>query len=853
MGDHQGPRGSAERRVWQLSVLMAAGAVAVTLPRIGLEVPDLTWPSIVCLVLIPGFALAEIVVIHLPAQRSSHSHTLRELPAIAGLTFLPTGEYLLAYVLGGGLALMVWSHQRGLKLVFNLSMFGLEAALGIAVYTWILGVDGDPISPLAWGAALAAVLVTDLISAAAVTAAISLTEGKLDREVMREALRSGVPAAAVNTCVALLFVTLVVARPTALPLLGAIVVLLVLGYRVYVSLARGYAQTQQLYEFVEVTSRTTEIEEVIPAILAESARLLKAERAQMAVLAQVDNRDSLRMVTWEDGVRRDESITTDQELKQMWWSSAFDGTSVLRKSDSGSTSGTDGPRDGIAVAMRDDTSVIGVLHVSDRSFDEETFGPEDLRLFEALAAHATVALSKARAIERLKNVAEERRHEAMHDSLTGLANRRAFTLEVEEAMARGRQGAVLLMDLDDFKDVNDTLGHTAGDALLRVTGDRLDLEAPGLVARLGGDEFAVLLLEGGLDAAVEVAQRLRDAVTRPVHLSDVDLITSASFGVAELSGTASSSDDLLAQADVAMYSAKEARTGVESYRAADGVAIERRLVLAADLGNALERGELEVWFQPQARLSDGAVSGFEALLRWSHPQFGWVPPPEVVAVAQRTGLVRPLTDYILDRALLGRVAWQRAGFDLEVAVNVTPRDIADLSLVARVQQALSRAGVPASALVIEVTESDALGDPERSMIVLNGLAHLGVRLSVDDFGTGYSSLAYLERLPVHEVKIDQSFVFRLERDASDSTILRATVNLAHDLGLRVVAEGVESEVSRQLVADLGCDVYQGYGLSRPITDVAVLPWLRVQPAPQLSNRSFVELVSVEKDHGTAAV
>ncbi len=851
MGDHKDSNGSAERRVWQLSVVMALGAVALAALHWEFQPTDLTWPSVVCLALIPAFMLAEIVVIHLPAQRSSHSHTLRELPAIAGLTFLPFGEYLLAYIVGGGLALLLWSHQRGLKLVFNVSMFSLEAALGVTVYTLVLS-GGDPISPVAWAAALAAVLVTDLISATAVTAAISLTEGRLDREVMGEALRSGVPAAVVNTCVALLFVTLVVASPSSLPLLGAIVVLLVLGYRVYVSLARGYAQTQQLYEFVEVTSRSAEIEDVIPAILAESARLLKANRAQMAVLTQTPG--SFRLVTWEEGERHDEEVPHLQELEGAWWGSALTGPPVLMTGDSGagSEAAPGDVRNGIAVAMRDDTEIVGVLHVSNRSFDEETFGQEDLRLFEALAAHATVALSKARAIERLKRVAEEREFEAMHDPLTGLPNRRAFTQAVEAAMAQGQGGAVLLLDLDDFKDVNDTLGHTAGDALLRVTGARLDQESPGLVARLGGDEFAVLLCEGGVDAAVEIAQRLRAAVTVPVSLSDVDLITSASFGVAALAGTAKSSDDLLAQADVAMYAAKEARTGVESYRAADGVAIERRLVLAADLGVALERGELELWFQPQAQLSDGAVSGFEALLRWSHPQFGWVPPPEVVAVAQRTGLVRTLTDYILDQALTSRMAWHGAGFDLEVAVNVTPRDIADLTLVRRVEQALLKTGVPASDLVIEVTESDALGDPERSMTVLNGLAALGVRLSVDDFGTGYSSLAYLERLPVHEVKIDQSFVFRLERDASDSTIVRATVNLAHDLGLRVVAEGVESEVSRLLVADLGCDVYQGYGLSRPIAAAGVLPWLQAMTGRQSEHPRRTDLALVEPQHGIVA-
>ena len=820
---------AAEARVWQLSALMAVGAALIAAPRVMPELENPVMPALACLLLIPVFALTEIVVIHVPAKRSSHSHTLREIPAIAGLTFLPPGQYMLAYVVGGGLALLLWSHQRGLKLVFNVSMFALESAVGAAAYLWVMGASADPISPRAWAAALCAVLLTDLISAAAVTAAISLTEGRFDRAVIREALRSGIPAAIVNTCVALLFVVLLISQPSALPLLAVVVVMLVLGYRIYISLALGYARTQRLYEFVGATTRTAEIEDVIPAILLETARLLRTECAQLAILP--DETGPMHVLTLERGLWREEWLS-EQDVRGLWWGRVLDGESVLldRSDDSGATPQTARPTDGIAVAMRNDDGVVGVLFVSERSFDEETFGMEDVRLFEALAAHATVSLLKARAIETLRDVAEERRLEAMHDPLTGLPNRRAFTEAMEAALQRGDGGAVLLLDLDDFKDVNDTLGHTAGDALLRVTAARLDLEAGGFVARLGGDEFAVLLSDCHMGSAMEVAHRLRSAITRAVPLNDVDLITSASIGVAEMSGTAVTSDEVLAQADVAMYAAKEARTGVEFYRAADGDAIGRRLVLAADLGKALPKGELEIWFQPQALVADGVVSGFEALLRWSHPQYGWVPPQEIVAVAQRTGLVRPLTDFILEAALRNRLTWHRAGFDLEVAVNVTPRDIADLSLTRRVQQALTSTGTPADSLVIEVTESDALGDPERSMIVLTGLSEAGVRLSVDDFGTGYSSLAYLERLPVDEVKIDQSFVFRLEKNRADSTILRATVALAHDLGLRVVAEGVESDLARTLVAEVGCDVYQGYGLSRPIPASDVLAWLKKVPA-----------------------
>jgi diguanylate cyclase (GGDEF)-like protein len=470
-------------------------------------------------------------------------------------------------------------------------------------------------------------------------------------------------------------------------------------------------------------------------------------------------------------------------------------------------------------------TVTAVLMVSERAFEEETFTDEDLRLFETLAAHASVALSRASVVDRLRQLVAEREHDALHDALTGLPNRRAFTEAVERAMATGERRAVLLLDLDDFKDVNDTLGHSAGDGLLAVTGQRLSKRTDGFVARLGGDEFAILLSEPESAEPNAIAVALQRAVTDPVPLLDVELTTSASIGVAEFQGTSASSEEILGNADVAMYKAKRAHTGVEAYRPEDGSLAARRLALAADLPGALADGDLELHMQPQARAVSGKIQGFEALLRWSHPKFGSVPPPEIVAVAQRIGCMRALTDYIVLRALRAHQSWRAAGHELVVAVNITPHDIADATLPSRVASALASTGAPASALVLEIVESDALGDPERALSVLQALAVLGVRLSVDDFGTGYSSLAYLDRLPVHEVKIDQSFVFRLEQDVADATIVRATITLAHELGLEVVAEGVETDLATRLVTEMGCDVIQGFGLGRPMPLDQVLAWL----------------------------
>jgi len=470
--------------------------------------------------------------------------------------------------------------------------------------------------------------------------------------------------------------------------------------------------------------------------------------------------------------------------------------------------------------------VRATLLVLDRTFQQETFDGEDLRLLETLAGHAAVTLDKAHLVDRLVRLADQREHEANHDALTDLPNRRRFQESVLAAVAAGRAGAVLLIDLDDFKDVNDTLGHYAGDALLEVTAQRLQEYRRGDVARLGGDEFAVLLAEATPDEAMRHARVLRQLISEPVAMRDISLITTASIGVASLPTDPAHADQTLTWADVAMYAAKAARSGAELYTTDDTDLVHRRLALAGDLAGAIARSEFELHFQPQVDAVSGAVLGLEALLRWQHPVHGAVPAPETIAVAERTGLGRVLVERILEEALRQRALWAAAGHELMVSVNVTPRDLREERLLDTVARLLVSSGTPPSQLVIEITEHDVMTDPERCAVVLSGLRDLGVQLSVDDFGTGHSSLAYLERLPVHELKIDRTFVQRLGSDIADAVIIRATVSLAHELGLRVVAEGVESDHVLGRARDLGCDVLQGYWIARPMPAALVTRWLR---------------------------
>ncbi len=408
------PDAGPERRqllIWLLAGVMALVAVGIAAPwflrDLGSAVPDLRW-----LALLPLFAVAEVVVIHLPTQRSAHGHTLREIPAVLGLTFLAPQQYVTAYAVGAVLALVVAARMGGVKLAFNAAMFSLEAALGALTYQAILQ-DGDPLSWQGWLAVLVAVLVTDLMSAGAVTLAISLTEGAFDDEVLREALVSGSVAAFINTCVALLIATLVLVQPTALPLLGVIVALLVPGYRVYVSLARGHAQTRLLYRFVDRTSSARSTEELVGIVLQETAELMHAERAYLVELVDADHARCHHLC---DGAVRVDALTAAQSGGAWWWS-ALEAGVVQHERPHGSaevvprdaalavTMAT--PRDGLAARLRDTGDARYLLMVCDRSFEKETFGQEDVQVFEALAAHAGVALERTRTVGDLVEVAAE--------------------------------------------------------------------------------------------------------------------------------------------------------------------------------------------------------------------------------------------------------------------------------------------------------------------------------------------------------------------------------------------------------------------------------------------------------------
>jgi diguanylate cyclase (GGDEF)-like protein len=440
--------------------------------------------------------------------------------------------------------------------------------------------------------------------------------------------------------------------------------------------------------------------------------------------------------------------------------------------------------------------------------------------------------SASRALARQ---AQENHWQARHDGLTGLPNR--TLLHEHGAVALGRFGSprigMLLIDLDRFKEVNDALGHDCGDQLLVEVATRMlrEVREGDMLARLGGDEFAVLL-EGVANpaAAREVARRLRGALERPFNVRGFAVQLDASIGIALHPEHGSDVTVLIQRADVAMYEAKRKHTGVELYDAASDPHTPERLTLLGELRRAIDEDELVLHYQPQIDLRSGAVTGAEALVRWQHPQRGLLQPGEFVPLAEHTASIRPLTMWVLDTALKQCRVWIDQGLDLGMAVNLAGPNVSDGSMPGAVAELLERWRVPPGRLELEISESTVMADPRRAEQVLSRLDAMGVRLSLDDFGTGHSSLGYLRRLPLDRVKIDRSFVMNMDEDEDDATIVRSTIDLAHNLGLETVAEGVETATAEDALAELGCPAAQGFFIGRPMPTDAFAYWLEQRGA-----------------------
>jgi diguanylate cyclase (GGDEF)-like protein len=807
------------------AVLLALG-LAVAQPFLGnapyLPSPELPWWALAVL-----FAAAESSVMYVQEKREAQTASLSEVPLTLGLFLATPAGLLIARVIGLALFTVVRRRTPALKTTFNLALMVAETAVALAVFAAVTSL-ADGLGPVSWFAAVAGAFAGNVVGGIAIHSVIAVYEGWTGLRAMVVRVARGQLTTPIGVVVGLIGVTSLAQSLDSLWLLLGLGVLVLLGYRAYGGLLDRHQNLERLYGFSRALSATPDLDGVMAHVLQEARTLLHAERAS-AAFVDPEGRIIARVRVVGDQVSRSEEPAAEHDRWLL--GQVVDGQSpvLLPRTARGAARrwlDAYGLRDAIVVPLRGGSQAIGALVVADRLGDVRSFEAQDLLLLETVANHAGVALQNGHLVDKL-------RHEALHDALTGLPNRLQLQRRLGAALDEIRDGhstcaGVMILDLDDFKKVNETLGHQQGDLLLAEVASRLSraVGSDGTVARLGGDEFAVLLT-GRVDEerAVQVGRRVLRALEQPILLDGLEIEVGGSLGIALAPEHASDAAALLKRADIAMYDAKTSSRRLRVFEPELDTDNPRRLTLVSELRSALLQGELVVHVQPQARLGSGEVAGVEALARWRHPTLGDVPPDEFIPIAERSGLIGPLTTRVLDASLAGWAQWRAAGHDLGIAVNLSARSLHDPDLVEEVGRLLRRHGVPASRLTLEVTESAVMADPARAVALLHRLRDLGVRLSVDDFGTGYSSLSYLKRLPVHEVKIDRSFVTSLGDDGEDLPIVRAIVDLGRHMGLEVVAEGVEDAPTMELLDSIGCDLAQGWHLSRPMPLDGLLPWL----------------------------
>jgi diguanylate cyclase (GGDEF)-like protein len=755
-----------------------------------------------------AFAAAEVVVVHFPLGREVHSLSLVEVPLVLALLFFSPEHALAARTLGAGLVLALHYRQPALKLAFNLSSFALSTVAALTVSS-LVGTTSVQ-DARTWAGVLLGVIVADVVSAVALALVLAATQGGLADLELAETVGAGQALTLTVAATALAGVVLFRADRAAVLLLVPVAVAVWLLGRGLHALRLRHRRLEALHTFTRAVDLALQDENVVPTVLEQARTLMRARLACLVLLHGAAERR-----------------VGDPELgEQDWWRPGADAPLIRR------SGGAEDPG-GIAVPLRSGHSMLGVLVVAGRLDAVTDFDEDDRLLLESLAGHAAVALRNGELVDAVREQARAKEALALHDHLTGLPNRVALQEELERALdAPDAAGWLAIIDLARFREVNDTLGHEVGDELLKQVAGLLREALPPstFLARLGGDQFAAARWRtAAADEQPEavLAGLRRALVARPVPLQTVDLDLDVTVGFVRWPGDGASASALLRRADVALYAAKTTPSRCARYSTDIDSFSQRRLMLAGDLSRALARGDLQVVYQPQARADGCEVDGFEALVRWTHPLWGPVAPDEFVPVAEQTGLIRALTRHVLSTATRQAGRWVREGHAVRISVNISMRNLAEPDFVRVVEQALSEAALPASALTLEITESAVMTEGGRQALdVLRRLRGLGVDLSIDDFGTGYSSLAHLRDLPVRELKIDRSFVRHLVPGADLDPIVGLVARLAQNLGLRVVAEGVEDAETWAALRALGCDLVQGFYLSRPMEAAVATDWLR---------------------------
>jgi diguanylate cyclase (GGDEF)-like protein len=765
-------------------------------------------------------------------RKISFAVNLVGIPLLVAIPFLPPAGALSSVFCGLFIA-QLRKRKRYERVLVSCLVCSVAMGLGILVYDHGLG-RGSPTSALGWLVGAAALTTAVVFNLTALLAAVAVCTWRWHFPPLRETVVHALMDLVICFVGGITAIILVRVGIWDVALFGVVVAAGDVGWRRAARAAQRHAALDRLYKFTESLALAQGGERELVTTVLEGARaLLSASRAALVVpLAAPLEELTLRCTLSGEGpVNIDEAVPRGELARLV----AERGPLVIARGSGNEdklAAAHEGFGEAVIAPLRPGDPATGYLLVAERAFSHEGFGPGDVQVLEALAANAAVALRKGGLLDKLRHEAAVREYEAHHDPLTGLPNRALFFQRLEGALKLADEKApvaVVLLDLDGFKQVNDTLGHESGDAVLTEVAKRLGpmADATTLVARIGGDEFVVLVEEAGNEEqCVAKADLVLAALAAPMEVEGLDLIVRASVGVAAANAKVGPGA-LVRQADMAMYKAKAHGGGVRVYEPEDDRSDVRRLTMAAELRKAIEANSLELNYQVVVDLRSGRVIGCEALSRWSHEQFGAVPPDQFILVAEKAGLIDPLTSWVLDTSLRQVNAWRQISPGLSISVNLSAVSLLKHGLARRVGEALDRAGLEPSALRLELTETTMMAEMGKK--ALAEISELGVALSIDDFGTGYSSLSRLRGLPFDEVKIDRSFVSQMCRASDDQAVVRSVIELARGLGKVATAEGVEDRATLERLTALGCHGAQGYYLARPLPASECEAVLRATP------------------------
>lgn len=786
----------------------------------------------------PTLPLIALVLLHvgvtmwplqLEVRRQGILVAAGEIPLVLALFFLSPFWAIMAQFLGCIIvqgSRMVVRRAVVVKTFFNVANM-TTAAGAAALVAAALGL-GNEADPGSWIVLTLAVLVYQLMNQLVFATIITVTEGRRALDDLLNGVGSGIAIGMINAILGILILVAVDETLWSLVPLTVLLVLIVAAYRAYSNLVRHRRTLADLNDFTQSVAQAVQSNRLVDIMAHQLRIMLNAEAASVWVPAE-KRFPELRLTAYLD---TEGLLDMSPVPEEVWQHVLSTGESLLINNKSGPVPhrtllAESGVKDIVVVPLRSGNVPYGCLAVANRLGGEfARFGEDDQTLLETLAAHTGVAVENSRLVDRL-------RFDAYHDALTELPNRRRSMNVIEESISitvPGEVVAIMLFDVSGMREINDSIGHTAGDRMIVEVGNRLREAAPesAHVGRIDGDEFVVVLRMPDSDAAVALAGDIRRQMQRPFELGDINVDIDVASGIAVHPDSGEKAGALLQRADVATQTAKNVASGVQLYNAGLESGSVRRLGLASDLRRAFGSGELYVQYQPKIELESRGVVGVECLARWQHPTHGDVPPEDFVPVAEHTGLLGDLTEFVL-RSGLERIAdLSRKGYAVDVSVNLSPRTLADSQFPDVVGALLDEYGVEAGRLTLEITEDGVVGAGGKSHQTLRQLRDLGVRLSVDDFGRGYSSLSSLRTLPTQEIKIDRSFVQGMTTDEGDLVIVRAIVALAGHFGMLVVAEGVESEMTLSLLSEVGCDIAQGFYFSRPLSQDRLETWLAAQ-------------------------